>query len=93
MIQEALTDGEPDETLICAVFYIMLTEMAFGEFQKTHDHLKGMSLMYLAYMKKPGAEASLLMQYMAEGAAYLDTLPGLLGVSALYCRRNSSGGY
>jgi hypothetical protein len=79
MVQEALTDGEPDETLICAVFYIMLTEMAFGEFQKTHNHLKGMSLMYLAYMKKPGAEASLLMQYMAESAAYLDTLPGLLG--------------
>jgi hypothetical protein len=78
LIQEALSDSAPDEALICAVFYIMLTEGAFGEFQKVHNHMKGISLMYSNFMERH-TELSPLMNYIAEVCGYLETLPGLLG--------------
>lgn len=78
LIQEALSNSPPDEPVICAVFYIMLTEGAFGEFQKVHNHMKGISLMYSHFMERH-TEISPLMSYIAEVCGYLETLPGLLG--------------
>jgi hypothetical protein len=79
LIQKSLSSDKPDEALICAVFYVMLTECAFGEFHKAHNHLKGMGSMYLRLLKTTTGEPSSLWYYMAESSAYLDTIPGLLG--------------
>jgi hypothetical protein len=79
LIQASLSGAVPDEALIAAVFYVMLTEAAFGEFQTLHDHLRGIGVMYLRAMKGKTKLESSLMQYVAVCSGYLDTVPGLLG--------------
>ena len=79
LIQEALTTAGPDEALICAVFYVLLTEASFCEFSKLHNHMKGLAIMYLQGQKTLKGDPSKLWSYMAESSAYMDSIIGLLG--------------
>jgi hypothetical protein len=84
LIQEALSTAGPDEALICAVFYVLLTEGSFGEFSKMHNHLKGLAIMYLRASKSLKGEPTELWSYMAESAGYLDSICGLLGLPLVF---------
>jgi hypothetical protein len=79
LIQQSLSSAPPDETLISAVFYVMLTEASFGEFRKLNNHLRGLAMMWISIAKQQQGELSSLMHYIAESAAYLDSFAGLLG--------------
>jgi hypothetical protein len=77
LIQEALSISV-DEAVITAVFYVMLTEGALGDFQKVHNHLKGIAIMYTRFLEA-NVRVSPLLKYIAAVCGYLDTVPGLTG--------------
>jgi hypothetical protein len=79
LIQEALSESILDEALIGAVFYLMLTEMALGEFDKVHNHMKGLSIMIVLAIKAANGMPSMMLDYMAECVGYLQTIPAALG--------------
>ena len=79
LIQESLTTGIPDDAIISAVFYIMITELCLGEWQKCHNHLKGLAIMLQSAYKAADGRANMILDYTTECAAYLETVIGTLG--------------